>query len=151
MTFEGQEGGILCFWMDLEMAIRSTIYIQKQPQSFFNFLRPSTGWTLLGWDLAAEKMKQDYKSCLQNSLQRSARATSLIKRTLFTVVSVLMHCCNRSYCHHKCNTVFLNDSRTRQIRTLEKHFCEIQTSEFVTQSQGKLRAKWLSLIFAVFL
>lgn len=140
MFFGGKKEEDLAFCMDLEMAMRSTIYIHKQVRSFFNTSRPSTGWALLAWDLL-RNLKQDYKGCLQNSLQRSARETSLIKRTLFTVVSVLMHCCNRSYCHHKCNTALLSDSRTRQTRTLEKHFCEIQTSEFVTQSQGKLRAK----------
>lgn len=65
----GKEGGISCFCMDLETAMRSTIYIHKKPQSCFNFSRPSTGWTLLGWDIVAEKLKQDCKSCLQKDQQ----------------------------------------------------------------------------------
>lgn len=56
--FGGQEG-ILYFSMDLEMAMKMTISIHKQPQSCFKFSRPFTVLNLLGWDIVAEKLKQD--------------------------------------------------------------------------------------------
>ena len=133
--FRGDEGGISYFHMDLEMAMKSTIYIHKQPQNCFKFSRPFTEWTLLGRDLVAEKLKQDYKSCLQNSLQRICQNNQLHQENSFDCGFSLMHYCNKSYCHHKCNTTLLSDSRAGQTRTLEKDFCEIQRSEFVTQSQ----------------
>lgn len=54
--FGGQEGKI-AFHMDLEITVQSMNYIHKQPQRYFKFSRPFTGWILLGWDVVAENVK----------------------------------------------------------------------------------------------
>lgn len=145
--FGGQEG-ISSFCVDLEMAMKSTIYIHKQHKAILNsqdFLPYWDGiWWLRNWNKIT-------KIVCRTACKGSVKVPSFIKRTLLTVVSVLMYYCNKSYCHHKRNTMLLSDSRAGQTRTLEKDFCEIQRSEFVTQSQTKQKDNFIKVCTAFFL
>lgn len=69
--------------MELEMTMKSTIYIHKQPQNCSKFSRPFTGWIFLGCDIVADKLEEIAKTVCRTACKGSNKITSLIKRTQF--------------------------------------------------------------------